>query len=204
MHCFRVFLFLLILVIAGFPFHNVVAQQKQANIFGVSGLTPWFNHYRYYDYYESKQMGKKGFIGIGAGFFWKNMNNRISLDAAITLDAMLPFGEPEYASSGGIRENILTNNIELIYHRRAFNKLYIMAGPNWVNYHFRLRSGADSIKSYIKSDQTFGITIGAEYELSKTITASFLYRPAFISFDRKQYWHQLGVSVRFDLAIRKW
>lgn len=116
---------------------------------------------------------------------------------------MPAFGDPEYAPDG-IREIIFANNIELLYHRRMFKKLYVLAGPNWVNYHFRLSSGVDSVKSYIKSDQTFGLTIGAEYELIKKISAAISYRPAVISVNHKQYWYQISLSVRFDLALFKW
>lgn len=179
------------------------AQQQQVNAIGISGSAPWVNAYHYYNYYEQKQMDETGFVGLGTGCYWRNKNNKITIDAAITFNAMFPFGDPEYAQDG-IREIIFANNIELLYHRRVFNKLYVLAGPNWVNYHFRLSSGVDSIKSYTKSDQTFGLTIGAEYELIKKISAAVSYRPAIISVNHKQYWHQIGLSVRFDLALFKW
>jgi opacity protein-like surface antigen len=179
------------------------AQQQQTNTIGISGSTPWVNAYHYYNYYEQKQMNEAGFVGLGAGGYWRNKNNKITIDVAVTLNAMFPFGDTEYAPDG-IRDNIFTNNIELIYHRRVFHKLYVLAGPNWVNYHFRLSSGVDSVRSYTKSDQTFGLTVGAAYELIKPISVAVLYRPTIISIDHKQYWHQIGLSVRFDLALLKW
>lgn len=194
----------LLAITSGFIFPFICpAQQQHANTFGISASAPWVNAYHYYNYYEQRQMDEAGFVGLGTGCYWRNKNNKITIDADITLNAMFPFGDPEYASDG-IRKTLFANNIELIYHRRVFNKLYVLAGTNWVSYHFRLSSGVDSVKSYVKSDQTFGLTIGAEYELIKSISAAVSYRPAMISVNRKQYWHQIGLSIRFDLALLKW
>ncbi len=200
---YKKFSFLLI-VACGFIFPFICqAQQQQPNTFGISASAPWINAYHYYNYYEQEQKDETGFVGLGAGCYWRNINNKITIDAAITFNAMFPFGDPEYAPDG-IRKRIFANNIELLYHRRLFNKLYVSAGPNWVNYHFRLSSGVDSIKSYTKSDQTFGLTIGVEYEVIKSITASVSYRPSIIPLGRNQYWHHWGLSARFDLALFNW
>ncbi|MBX2925296.1 MAG: outer membrane beta-barrel protein [Chitinophagaceae bacterium] len=192
-------IFLCLLCITGL---SPVFSQDHTYQVGFTALAPWVNNYRFYNYDEQKKADKTGFIGVGAGLFYKNNNNKIVLSGSLTSDARLPFGEPEYAA-GSVRSHIYAIVTEATYHRRLFHKIFLFAGPNWTHHWYRLRSSADSISSYNKFDQSIGLTTGVEYQVINQISAAVTYRPAIVSLDRKQYWHTLSLSARFHLILRK-
>ena len=169
---------------------------------GLTASAPWINNYRFYNYHKQAKADKSGFIGFGAGGFYKNRNNKVLLNASIGFDAMLPFGEPEYAH-GSIRDHIFATALEATYSRRIFHKVYLFAGPGYTNYYFRLKSSADSVQSYNKRDRTFSLSTGIEYQVISQIAAAVTYRPAIVGLDRKQYWHMLSLSARFEFTLRK-
>ncbi|MBX3254015.1 MAG: outer membrane beta-barrel protein [Chitinophagaceae bacterium] len=177
--------------------------QTGQNQLGLTVSAPWMNNYRFYNYYDQKKADKSGFIGFGAGGFYKNRNNKVLLNASIGFDATLPFGEPEYAP-GSVRDHIYAIALDVTYSRRLFHKVYLFAGPGYTNYWFRLNSSDDSVQSYNRHDRTFGLSAGIEYQVISQISAAVTYRPAIVSLDRKQYWHMLSASVKFELSFRNW
>lgn len=179
-----------------------VAQTKY-NQAGFALSAPWVNNYRFYDYRKQAEADKSGFIGLGAGVFYKNENNKVILGSSLSYDFLLPFGEPEYAP-GGVREHISAIALDATYHRRIIYKMNLFVGGNYTNYWYRLNSDADSIHAYNRYDKTFGLTVGAEYQIMNQVVAAITYRPAIVSIDRKQYWHVLSMSLRFELPVKKW
>lgn len=170
--------------------------------FGFSASAPWVNNYRFYNYETQRTADKSGFIGLGLGTFYKNGANRVSVNGQLTLSTMLPFGEPEYAP-GSVRDVLSAFGADVIFHRQVYKKLSVFAGPAWMRYWFRLNSDNDSFPSYNKFDNALGIATGIEYQAIKSIAAAIVYRPSLYSINRKQYWHVLSISARFDLYLRK-
>ncbi|MFT3947379.1 MAG: hypothetical protein QM763_10440 [Agriterribacter sp.] len=176
--------------------------QSHNNQVGIAISAPWVNNYRFYDYRKQTEFDKSGFMGLGAGAFYKNKNSKIIMSGSLSCDFMLPFGEPEYAP-GGVRSHISAIAFDVTYHRSIFYKINLFAGGNHTNYWYRLNSDADSVNSYNKYDKTFGLTAGVEYQIVNQIAAAIIYRPAIVLLDRKQYWHVLSMSLRFELSFKK-
>ena len=166
--------------------------------FGLTVSLPWLNNYSYYDYQKNSSQKKSGFIGFGLGLFYTHVKNKISLNAGVTADSPMPLGV-EYAKEGTLTK-ISSTFIELIYHRQILKKLNGIIGVNMTSYNFNLTSFVDSVSAYHKTDNTFGLTIGAEYIFTKHISLATFYRP---TIDNNLYRHLISVDLRFNFDIWK-
>jgi hypothetical protein len=73
-----------------------------------------------------------------------------------------------------------------------------------MNYNFRVESTLDSIKSYKKTDQTLGLSIGVEYRFNNYFSVAGMYRPNLISLETdEKYRHLINIELRIDLDFKK-
>ena len=177
-------------------------QKDSSGSFGLTISLPWTNNYVFYDHYSSQDTSTSGFMGIGGAFFYKHGNKKLSLNFGITSDLPAPIGPIDFAKEG-TRKSIEAFLLDLIYHQTVHRRLAILGGVNFVDYRFKLTSYVDTIPTFTKDDKTIGITIGPEYLSKKSFSLALMYRPALVSFSRKQYRHILSLDVRFNFIIGK-
>ena len=192
-----IFNFILIFSLSAFSQENSKTQTK---VLGVTISLPYMNTYRYYDYEKNNERIESGFGGIGVAFFYKVRKNKISLNCGVTADLPAPIGPIDFEHEG-TRSQISTGFIDIMYHRNLLKGLNVVGGFNMAKYKYKFISYVDTIPWYNKHDNTFGLSIGAEYVFKKSFSIAALYRPTIISFDTKQYMHLLSLDFRFDINI---
>ncbi len=175
-------------------------SSRQQKAVGLSIGLPWANGYVYHDYALQSSKTKWGFVGIEGSVFYKRSGCKLVLNAGITGDLPAPAGPVDFAHEGS-RTAIRTAYIEGLYYKNVLGNLSLVAGVNFMNYHFSQISYEDSIPEYGMNDRTIGLTAGLEYSIWKNIGVGVFYRPAIVSFDTKQYRHQLSLDLRFDINI---
>jgi hypothetical protein len=169
---------------------------------GISIYTPWVNNYRFYDYEQNEMQSKSGFVGLGAGLYYRFSDTRkISIGMAFTGDLPVPIGAFDYGKEG-IRSNIGTLYLEALYYDRFIKKLGFIIGPNLMFYRYNLTSYVDTVTPYIKTNSFFGLTMSLEYFLTKRITVAVHYRPSIIPLnEQKRYHHLISLDVRYDIKL---
>ncbi|MEP7372412.1 MAG: hypothetical protein ABI675_03415 [Chitinophagaceae bacterium] len=187
-------------------FSFAVVGQDQAKlkpeIWGVTVSLPYMNSYKYFDYDVNKGATKSGFGGLGLALFYKSGRNKVSLNYGLTADLPAPVGPIDFGHEG-TRSQIGSRIVDFIYHRNIFKKVYVISGINLTKYKYNFLSYVDTIPSYNKHDNSFGLLMGAEYVFEKTFSMAALYRPAISSQDVRKYKHLLTLDFRFDINIRK-
>jgi len=175
---------------------------KFQNEMGISIFTPWVNNYRFYDYEQNQMQSKSGFVGLGAGLYYRFSDTRkISIGMAFTGDLPVPIGAFDYGKEG-IRSNIGTLYLEALFHDRIIKKLGFIIGPNLIFYRYNLMSYVDTVNPYIKTNSFFGLTMSLEYFLTKRITVAAHYRPSIIPLnEQKKYHHLISLDVRYDIKL---
>jgi hypothetical protein len=181
-----------------------IAEDKLQNEIGISILTPWINNYKFYDYQKNQIQSKSGFIGLGAGIYYRFLETRkVSIGIAFTGDLPVPIGPFDYGKEG-IRSNIGTLYLEALYHDRIIKKLGFIIGPNFISYRYNLVSYVDTVTPFIKTNTFLGLTMSLEYYLTKRITIATHYRPSIIPLDeQKRYHHLISFDVRYDIRLYK-
>ena len=103
-----------------------------------------------------------------------------------------------------LKTSIGCSYFDVIYHYSIFEKTNIIGGFNITNYNFRLTSKIDSVGSYKKSVQTFGLSLGLEYRFNNYYSVAAIYRPALASFETDgKYRHLVNLEFRIDLDFKK-
>ncbi|MGZ4117640.1 MAG: hypothetical protein ACXVPY_09170 [Bacteroidia bacterium] len=155
-------------------------------------------------YYKKKSEAKKfGFFGLGFGVYYKKNETKISLNTGITDDLASPSGQINYSKLIPLTD-IGTSFGELLYQHPIYRNLYFIGGFNYTAYHFHFTSGTDSIKSYTKTDDVLGLSVGLEYRFDKNFSAATVYRPMLTSFETDNFYrHVITLELRIDIDVRK-
>lgn len=170
---------------------------------GITFLFPWLNYYHYVDYQKREEAKKFGFFGIGLGLYYKTGSTKISFNVSTTDDLASPIAQINYTKTGP-QTNIGSSFGELLYHRPIYQSIHFIGGFNLSSYNFHFSSGNDSIRSYVKTDNTLGMTIGLEYRFDNNYSVAAIYRPALASFETdNHYRHLITVELRIDIDVWK-
>ena len=191
------------LILFGLTLPMLSASQDKSTQQKAGGFTasfPWINNYSYYDYDLKKPASKSGFVGLGAGVYFKKNNYKFSVNTGITGDLPVPIGAFDYGKEG-TRTNIFSHYWEVGFHRNLAGRINIIAGFNHIKYRFRFTSYIDSLPSYSVTDRTIGLTFGGEWLARKHSSIALVYRPTIFSLGNKQYRHLVSIDCRFDINI---
>jgi hypothetical protein len=178
---------------------NTEPENKKA---GITFSFPWVNYYHFVDYQKKSEAKKSGFFGIGIGFYYKKNETKISFNVSTTDDLASPIAQINYSKLTP-QSDIGTSFAELLYQRSIYEKVHFIGGLNFTSYIFRFSSGTDSIKSYIKTDDAFGLTLGLEYRFNKNYSFAAVYRPALENFETDTHYRHL-VTLEFRIDIDVW
>jgi hypothetical protein len=187
------FTFLFILISTTFS----QAQDANKNI-GLTFSLPWINNYTYYNYELNSLTNKSGFSGFGIAIYLNQSKNKFSLNAEVLGDSPMPFGV-EYVIKGPI-SNISATLIELNYQKYLFKKVSLILGVNKIYDHFNFKNYEDSLKDYLKTDQMYGMTLGAEYIFTSHFSLASFYR---LAFPDNSYRHIISIDLRFNFDLWK-
>lgn len=148
---------------------------------------------RYYAYRVRKSTGSTGFLGIGVSLFYKNGQNRftIGFEAPSTQKFLFP---PKGGYSG-----VSTDIFETTIHHNLSNTIAIIGGLNYSIYHFHSYSDLPGIPDIKENDATFGLTIGAQFLMTKTSSFIYTYRPALYSASNKSYKQIISLGWAFNI-----
>jgi hypothetical protein len=185
------------------PCHAQTEPVKDNSNVGITLSFPWINYYQYIDYDKKKTNRSFGFFGLGISGYYKKGKDKFSFNVSNTEDLSSPISTNKYSTTE-IQTSIGCTYFELIYHKPIREELFAVAGFNFTNYNFRIESTLDSIKSYKKTDQTLGLSIGLEYRFNNYISVAGMYRPALASFETdEKYRHLINIELRIDLDFKK-
>jgi hypothetical protein len=185
------------------PCHAQTEPVKDNSNVGITLSFPWINYYQYIDYDKKKTNRSFGFFGLGISGYYKKGKDKFSFNVSNTEDLSSPISTNKYSTTE-IQTSIGCTYFELIYHKPIREELFAVAGLNFTNYNFRIESTLDSIKSYKKTDQTLGLSIGLEYRFNNYFSVAGMYRPALASFETdEKYRHLINIELRIDLDFKK-
>ncbi len=185
------------------PCRAQTQSEAKNSKYGITFSFPWINYYEYIDYDKKKTNSKFGFFGIGISGYYKTGKNKLSINFSNSEDLSSPISTNKY-STKEIQTSIGCSYFEMIYHKALTNEFYFVSGFNFMNYNFRVESTLDSIKSYKKTDQTLGLSIGVEYRFNNYFSVAGMYRPNLISFETdEKYRHLINIELRIDLDFKK-
>ena len=190
----------LIVLITLFFFCSLSFGQKKPfeKAVGMTISLPWINNYSYYDYGNygpNKIRSVSGFLGIGGSFFYKKGKNKYSLNGGLTSVFLFSF-----PVGGG--STITAQYLEAIVHHNYYKKLNYIVGLNFSNY-YEYEVIEDPTHSFSHNDATIGLTLGQEYQFSRTFSLALFYRPAILSFETKSYRHIISLDARFNINFWK-
>ncbi|CAN5422889.1 hypothetical protein BH10BAC1_BH10BAC1_00400 [soil metagenome] len=176
---------------------------KSNSNYGITFSFPWINYYNYVDYHLKKSKTTFGFFGLGFSAYYKKEKHKISFNVSTTEDLASPIATISY-SKKDIQTNIGSSYFELIDHYPIYENVNFVGGLNFTNYRFQLTSTIANVKSYKKTDQTLGISLGIEYRFNPHYSVAGMYRPALASFETdSKYRHLVNVELRIDLDFKK-
>ncbi len=185
-----------------FIFSGPIATASNDPAVGITFSFPWVNSYRYVDYKLQTPNTKTGFFGLGIAAYYKKNDHKISLNWGFIQDLDSPIGAIDYSKLGR-KTHISAGFGELIYHHPAYKSLGIIAGLNLTSYKFEFTSFENSIPSYIKTDNTLGVSAGLEYRFNKFVSAATIYRPSIASFETDGiYRHTISWDIRIDIDVK--
>ena len=193
---FFVFCFLL-------PTHAQTEGSTSNSNYGITFSFPWVNYYNYVDYYKNQSKKTFGFFGLGLSGYYKKDLKKISVNFSFTEDLSSPIAKTNF-SKKDFKTSIGCTYFEILFHKPIAENFNFIGGGNITNYNYRLTSSVDSVASYKKSDQTLGLSIGAEYRFNKYYSVAAMYRPALASFETdEKYRHLINFEFRIDLDFKK-
>ena len=185
------------------PTHSQTEGSTSNSNYGITFSFPWVNYYNYVDYYKNQSKKTFGFFGLGLSGYYKKDLKKISVNFSFTEDLSSPIAKTNF-SKKDFKTSIGCSYFEILYLKPIAENFNIVAGGNITNYNYRLTSTVDSVSSYKKSDQTIGLSIGAEYRFNKYYSVSAMYRPALASFETDgKYRHLINFEFRIDLDFKK-
>lgn len=192
--------YLIVLIVFSFFCPLLFGQKKTfEKSVGITISLPWINNYSYYDYENygpNKIRSVAGLLGIGGSLFYKKGKNKYSLNGGLT--SVFLFSFPK-----GDGSTITAQFLEAIVHHNYYKKLNCIAGLNFTNYTYSLSSDAPGVHGFTNNDATIGLTLGQEYQFSRTFSLALFYRPAIFSFETKSYRHILSLDARFNINFWK-
>jgi hypothetical protein len=175
-------------------------EKKGQSKVGLTISLPLFNNFSYYDHELKKTHNTSGFGGLGTSIFYQNNNkNKFSFYIGAAVD----FRELPVERFDGTETHNISLFFDLLYHKNIYRGINAIGGINFIIYRFNLSSYTASIPEYSTNDETLGLTTGVEYSFFKGFGAAVFYRPALVSFDRKQYRHTISLEGRYSINLRK-
>ncbi len=192
---------LIYLISALFCFSVVNAQKK--NLSRSAGITislPLINNASFYRYNTDGSGGNSnqgGYLGAGFALFYQENRNKFSLGYENpSLNKSL------FTNKGG-NANINANIFEATIHHKVLSQVALIGGLNYATYHFQVYTDIPPFPKADKRDATIGLTAGAEFLPSKSISVIVTYRPSVFSLDKKSYRAVFSLGITYDVNFWK-
>lgn len=172
-----------LIIILLLPSVGFAQAYKELRGIAFSFYVPTVSNLSYYDY-ELEQERTRAAFGIGMSITYKNKKNKFSFGGGGFVSGEGYIGEN--LSDTGTGKKFLGEYVDVLYQRNVFKGLSLIAGINFVDYHYSLRNFNDLNKDVKKDDKTIGLTAGIDYTLFGRFGLMVLYRPAVISFNKNK------------------
>ena len=192
---------LVYLLCALFCFSVVNAQKNNSNqSAGITISLPLINNASFYRYSTDgggQNSNQTGYLGAGFALFYQENKNKFSLGYEN------PLSDKSLVPPKGGNSNINTKIFEATIQHKVSSQFALIGGLNYATYVFHLYTDIPPFPKVDKSDATIGLTAGAEFLPSKSISVAATYRPSIFSFDKKSYKAVFSFGIMYDINFWK-